>query len=107
MFAGAQSRFPKRAFIRFAITHHHKNPMPRFLITSVQGETNSKRKPMSQAAGRGLYPRHFSILWMSAQNPVGFAELPQLRFRKEAFVRQQHIKRQATMSLAQNEPVAP
>ena len=60
---------------------------------------------MAQAARGSLDARHFAEFGVSTEDSVAFTELPQLGFREKTLLCQQHVERQAAVSLAQDKTV--
>src|ERR1043165_8843091 len=79
--------------------------MRALLEPRIQGHADADGKSMSQAPRRRFYAGYLAVLRMPAQDPIGLAELPQLRFRKKSLVGEHGVQRQAAVAFAQNAPV--
>ena len=106
MLARRQRRFPDRSFVRFAVADDDKRPVRGARAARIQREPERDRHAVTETAGRRLDAWNV-MLGMAAEEAVGRAEFPQLRFREESLVRQNRVERQAAVPLAQQEPVAP
>src|SRR5882724_9992584 len=106
MLAGAERRLPNRTFVDLAITHDDEHAACTLLHPRRERHADADRQPMAERAGRGFDARHLSALRVPTENAVDTAEAVEVVCRDEAFVGEDCIVREATMSLAQNAAVA-
>ena len=104
--AGAQRRFPHRAFVNLAVAHDHDDAGVALLDARRQRHADAVGQTMAERTGRRLDARNFRRFRMSAEDRVAAAEGVERLVGNEALFGQHDILRDAAVALAQDHAVA-